>query len=193
MFLAADRVTEIGMLPQAMQLAASSSLTTDPTTSENLASTLRAQVATIRSGVQLVTRPNTIPNYTLTSTNAPLPVSIRNTLRVAVYVDIRCDAVGGILGFSADTIHSQRIGAGQTIQVRVPTHLDRTGSIEVEVSISTPAGLSLGPPALFKVRSTALGTVGVVITTVAAVVLLAALLVRVIRRFRSREPKTPQS
>jgi hypothetical protein len=180
------------MLPQAMQLAASSSLISDPTTSAKLAGMLRSQLVTIRDGVQLVTS-HTIPHYTLTSTNSPLPVSIRNTLAVAVSIDIECDAVGGILGFSADTVHGQRIDPGQTVQVRVPTHFDRTGSIEVEVRISTPSGLALGRPTLYKVRSTALGTIGVVITTVAAIVLLAALLIRFVSRFRSREPKNPQS
>jgi hypothetical protein len=191
MFRAADRAAELGTLPQAMQLAASSSLSSDPTLSGLYATQLRNQVNAIRTAVRLITPRS--ERYTLTSNNSPLPISITNRLTVPVFVDIDCAAVGGILGFSADPVHNHQIGPGQTVQVPVPTHFARTGNIEVQVSLSTPNQLPLGQPIQLKVRSTALGTIGVVITTVAAVVLLVALLVRVIRRVRARDPKTSTS
>jgi len=68
--------------------------------------------------------------------------------------------------------------------------------IKIAVTVRTPDGLKLGRSMQLTVRSTALGTIGVVITIVAGCVLALALLVRFTRRMRGRnhpEPKGPDS
>ena len=184
LFLDADRANEIGSLPTAVQLAASSSLVPDATATINYATRLDAVISDLRNGVHLVT-PAT-RRYTLTSTNSSIPITIENTFAVPAQVNISADAVGGVPGFYAKPIVSRVIRAHSTVQVRLPTHFDRTGRIEINVYLSTPTDLPLGDPITLSVRSTALGTIGVVITAVAGVVLVIALLVRAIRRWQQR-------
>ena len=64
----------------------------------------------------------------------------------------------------------------------------RTGRFEVQASLLTPAGSALGNPINLDVRSTALGSVGVIITVAAGVLLAIMLLLRLIRRIRRGGP-----
>ena len=189
LFSDADRQDEIGMLPTAAQLAASSSLLADPDSAAQFAGRVQAVVAGFRNGVHLVQRVKGTYTYTLTSTKSSIPITIANDLAVPVQVSLSASAVGGLSGFAATPIPSKAIAAHTTIQVRLPTHFDRTGRIEVQVTLATPAALELGSPVQLSVRSTALGTIGVVITTVAGVVLVVALLVRVAGRVRRERRK----
>ena len=193
LFLDADRQAALGSIPTAAQLAASSSLVSEPQQSVLYSNRLVAIFSAYRHGVYLVQpnikRGDTFYTYTLTSTNSSLPVTIANDLAIPVKVDVSGDALGGVSGFTATAIQSKQIAPHSTVQVRLPTHFDRTGRIEVEVSLETPSGLQLGDPIQLHVRSTALGTVGIVITAVAGVVLVGALLVRALRRLRKRRRK----
>ena len=190
LFLDADREAQVGALPTAAQLAASSSLLQDSTAAASYAGKVQALVVALRTGVHLV-KP-TKGEYTLTSTNSSIPITIANDLAVPVQVDVTASATGGLSGFAATPIESKTIAARSTIQVRLPTHFDRTGRLEVQVTLSTPAALALGDPIQLSVRSTALGTIGIVITAVAGVVLVVALLVRVVGRVRrERRKKAP--
>lgn len=189
LFFDEDRQAEIGALPTASQLAASSSLVTNPDQTVLYSNRLRIVVSNIRNGVHLViARKNSSAtgSYTLTSTNSKLPITIANDLGVRVQVNVTASAVGGVPGFAATPIESKTIAAHSTVQVRLPTHFDRTGRIEIQVRLSTPTNLTLGEPIKLSVRSTALGTIGVVITAVAAVVLFGALFVRAAARLRRR-------
>ena len=182
LFSATDRTSELGTIPTAAQLAASCSLIPDTTAAVGYAARLRSVVEGYRSGVRLVEPARGY--YTLTSTRSSIPITIANDLGVPVYVNVSGFATGGLSGFSATPIESREIPAHTTIQVRMQTHFERTGRIEVEVNLSTPASLTLGEPILLTVRSTALGTIGIVITAVAGVVLVIALCARVWRRVR---------
>jgi hypothetical protein len=73
----------------------------------------------------------------------------------------------------------------------VPTHVDRVGLIPIAVSLRTPDGLKLGKSMPLTIRSTALGTIGVVITIVAGCVLALALIIRFTRRMRARGRAQP--
>ncbi len=140
-------------------------------------------VRRLRDEVQLVP-PLTGGNYTLASKNSKLPVTITNDLDVDVEVVV---GMTGLEGFSADPV-TRVVPANSTVQVRVPTHVDRVGVFPVQVTLSTKDGLLLSKPLQLTVHSTALGTIGIVITVVAAIVLVAALLIRFIRRMRHRGP-----
>lgn len=190
LFFDADRTVQIGSLPTASQLAASSSAVLAGTTVD-YSNQLREIVSSIRDGVHLVSPAQ--GRYTLTSTNSSLPITITNGQPVSVQVDVAASAVGGVPGFAATPLKVRTIAARSTVQVRLPTHFDRTGRIQVQVRLSTPSGLTLGSPITLDVRSTALGTVGVVITAVAGVVLVIALLVRAIRRLRARSRQQPKA
>jgi hypothetical protein len=176
-----DAAINLGPMPIAMQRAESSAWEeTDPQGSLHASRALQKRVHALINGVHIV-RPSN-GTYTLTSSNSPLPIAITNTLNVTVAVRVSLNAVGGVPGFTADRIRTQTIPAHTTIQVRIPTHIERTGRIKVRASLSTLGDLTIGRSITLSVHSNALGTVGVVITVVAGVVLVVALLVRLGRR-----------
>jgi hypothetical protein len=177
---AADRQTYLGTVPIAIQRAQSTTLLSDSTHSVAFARRLATSVRALRGSVVLV-RPSN-GTYTLPSSNSRLPVTISNRLAATVQVVVTASSLPG---FSADAI-TRTIAPSSTVQVRVPTHVDRVGRFEVRVFLATPDGLSMSNPITLTVHSTALGTIGVVITVVAGVVLAAALLIRFVRRMRRR-------
>jgi hypothetical protein len=176
-------------LPIATLRTESTELLAVPGLTHTYSTSLAHYVRRLRNRVVLVP-PLKGGNYTLASKNSKLPVTITNRLGADVKVVI---GMTGAVGFSADPV-SKTVPANSTVQVRVPTHVDRVGLFYVQVTLSTPDGLLLSSPLQLTVHSTALGTIGIVITVVAAIVLLAALLIRFIRRMRHRgAPDAPVS
>jgi hypothetical protein len=191
---ASDTTRLLGPLPAAVQRTASSGLVGHSRLSIEESQALARQVRGLLDGVSLVEPAN--GTYTVTANDSSVPVTIKNTNAVPVRVRVRAHAANGLPGFTADRIAVRQIPAGSSEQVNLPTHIARTGRIEVAVQLSTPRGLPLGAPLPLTVRSTALGTIGVVITTAAGIVLFVALLLRAItyvrRRNRPREhPRVP--
>jgi hypothetical protein len=186
---AAGRTAFLGNLPTGVQRAESSSLLAEPKLSVAYSRRLADLVLHLRDGVVLV-RPSN-GTYTLPSRDSRLPITIANRLAARVTVVV---SVASTPGFNADPV-KRTIDANSTVQVRVPTRVDRVGRFEVQVSLSTTDGLAISSPLSLSVHSTALGTVGVVITIIAAAVLGAALLIRFIRRMRrrGRPPTTPST
>jgi hypothetical protein len=174
-------------LPIALLRTESTGLLAVPGLTRTYSMSLAHYVRRLRNRVVLVP-PLKGGNYTLASKNSKLPVTITNRLGADVNVVI---GMTGADGFSAAPV-SKAVPANSTVQVRVPTHVDRVGLFYVQVTLSTPDGLLLSSPLQLTVHSTALGTIGIVITVVAAIVLLAALLIRFIRRMRRRgQPDEP--
>ena len=180
----ADSAALLGPIPAAVQRTASSALLADPQLSVSGSSRLRNRIKSLRDGVHLVTPANGA--YTLTSSNSPLPITITNRLAVQVKVRMSAVAADGVPGFGAGPIATQTIAPGATEQVKIPAQVDRTGRFLVRVDLTTPNGLPLGSPITLSVRNTALGTVGVAITTAAGIVLILALIVRAIGYLRRR-------
>lgn len=178
----------LATLPIAMQRTESTSLLLDdPQASTTDAQRLERRIRLgIRAKVHLVEPSDGA--YTLTSRNSQLPITVVNQLPIEVQVQVH--VIPSVPGLSAPP-RRERIKANSKIQLRIPTHSDRVGRIVVHVTLSTPAGLSLGRPIRLTVRSTALGTVGVLITVAAGIVLALALLVRLVRRLRRRRRPPP--
>lgn len=194
MLSASDAARLLGPLPAAVQRTASSGLVGHSRLSIAESQALVTQIRGLLAGVSLVEPAN--GTYTVTANDSSVPVTIKNSNAVAVRVRVRAHAANGLPGFTADRIAVRQIPAGSSEQVNLPTHVARTGRIEVAVQLSTPRGLPLGAPLPLTLRSTALGTIGVVITTAAGIVLFVALLLRAIgyvrRRNQPREhPRVP--
>lgn len=179
----------LGDVDAAAQRCASSELLTEPALSIQCSQSVANKVAGVRNAVY-VARPSGGGQYTLASKNSRLPITIVNHLPAAVRVRVSVRTVNGVPGFSAPDVE-RTIDANSTVQLRVPTHVNRVGRIDVEATLSTPDGISLGGTVRLTVHSTALGTIGVIITIVAALVLLIALLVRLIRRLRRGRHPAP--
>jgi hypothetical protein len=177
-----DAQTQLGGLRAAVQRCESTGLLPYPTETLQRAQLLRGIVRNVRNGVTLVAP--AASTYTLTSNDANLPITIRNRLDQDVQVRISTTQPDGFSASDLDRLHT--IPAGSRVDVRVPTHVDRVGLIKISVSLHSPSGLKLGRSLPLTVRSTALGTIGIVITVVAGCVLMLALIVRFIRRLRAR-------
>jgi hypothetical protein len=138
------------------------------------------------SGVRIV-QPSS-RSYTLASNNSPLPITIDNELPYAVNVQISINTIPPKLpGFSTSRIGVQHVDSKQKRTVKIPTTIERSGRIRITAVLLPPNGTKqLGGTQELTVRSTALGTVGVIITITAGIALALALLVRFGRRLRSR-------
>ena len=151
-----------------------------------LADRLRRQVSTVLTEVHIV-RPEPgkgAYNYTLASTNSPLPITIDNSSQYRAFVHITVATTGGLPGLTATDL-DESIAPDSKQTFRVPAHVQRSGRIALTATLTTAGGdYVLGSRVQLSVHSTVFGTVGVVITVVAALVLLLALLLRYIRRIQ---------
>jgi hypothetical protein len=181
-----DATTLLGSLPAAVQRAESTAWRTDVDGVTTFDVRLNQKVFAIESGVQ-ISKPSG-GTYTLASRNAPLPLVIVNRLNVPVSVRVRVTSTNGLPGFTAGQVASQAIAPQQRLTLHIPTHVERTGRFVVQAALYTPSGEQIGAPVYLSVHSTALGTIGVIITIVAAGVLALALLVRLVRRLRHPTP-----
>ncbi len=175
--------------PAAIQRSECTSLISDPTVAFSMAHRLQQIIHRTRRAVYIV--PPSVGTYTLTSKNSQLPITVVNKLNADVDVEISLQTVDGESGLTAKSFE-QTIKANSKEQVKLATHVDRVGLIKVNVSISTTGGLSLGTTIHLSVRSTALGTIGVIITVLAGILLVVAVAIRQIRRLRNRTPREPE-
>jgi hypothetical protein len=172
-------------LPAAIQRTQSAGWATDPAAGYRSAAQVRKLVVGWQTSV-FIARPAN-GSYTLASSSSPLFVTVVNTLTVPVRVKVSLTTANGVIGFRADDIGTQEIPAHQRSPLRIPVHVQRPGRFTLFASVTTPDGAPLGTPLTLGIRSTALGAIGVIITVVAGVVLVIALVVRVTRRRRLRE------
>jgi Family of unknown function (DUF6049) len=181
-------------LPVAQQRAESSAWAQrDAASSAEAAANARAlndQIDSIENGVQIV-RPSS-GSYTLGSESSKLPITVDNKLPypVTIRISITTD-VNGLPGFSAKDVGVQAVDSNQKRTLTVPTKTTRVGRIKVHAALLTPNGVTLGDSVPLTLRSTFLGKIGVVITIVAGVVLVLALLIRAGRRLRRRRRPAP--
>jgi hypothetical protein len=187
----ADVQTVIGGLPAAIQRAASAAWIVDPARGIDFAGRLDGLVGAIQRGVY-ISRPSS-GTYTLASNDAPLPITVVNTMPVDVHIRVRVTTANDVSGFHADDTRVVTIprAASPTSPTRdtlkIPTRVQRAGTFRVNAVLLTPDGVALGSSVPLSIHSTALGAVGVIITAVAVGVLVLALAIRVVRRIRSRK------
>ncbi|MFN2561284.1 MAG: DUF6049 family protein [Jatrophihabitans sp.] len=185
----------LASLPVAIQRAASSAWRQKDAASAAAAAQfargVSRQIDSIENGVQII-RPSS-GSYTLASESSPLPITVDNKLPypVTIRISITTD-VNGLPGFSTKDIGLESVDSNQKRTLKVPTTTVRKGRIKVHVALLTPNGVTLGESVPLTVRSTVLGLVGVVITIVAGVVLVLALLIRVGRQMRGRRRTSSQ-
>jgi hypothetical protein len=179
----------VAPFPAAVQRCQSSSLLGDRARALEMARRLARIVDRTRSAVR-IQKPFSNGTYTLTSENSKLPITVVNTLPFVVDVKISVrtkDDVPGLTAGDEDKVFI--IKANSKVQEHIPTRVDHVGKIIVFVTIHTRTGTLLGKPIRLALRSTALGTIGVIITVVAAIVLALAVVVRTVRRLRQRKPE----
>ena len=159
-----------------------------PAAGQAFTSAILAQITRLEGRVSILAPPGT--HYTLSS-GAPLEVTVRNNLTVAVKIRIRVAALEGEQGFRANTLPLQTIAAGAQQQIKVPVHVERSGYFRIRITLLTPHNLQLQTSRTISVNSTALGAVALWITGVALGVLVLALVIRVVRRIAGRGRTKP--
>ena len=177
-----DSARLLAGFPAAVQRVESAGWRSDPATGLVFAASFEGIRNFLTGGVQII--PASRGSYTLASNDAPLFVTVRNTLPVAVRVRVVISTVGGVVGFHTDDVGVQVIPADDRRMIKLQAHVNRAGHFIVQASLRTPAGSPLGRPQRLSIYSKALGTIGVVITVVAVGVLFGVLVVRFAFRFR---------
>ena len=179
--LANPNADQLASYPDALRRAGSSAWRTDPRTGRIYAGRLQRQIAELRSQVTM-TAPSS-GNYTLTSSDSPLLVTVQNNLDVPVRVRVRMDVP---YGFEIRDPGEVEIQPGQKRSLRLTASVQRTGTFKVTGRLITPAQGTLGEEITLSVRSTAYGGLALGVTGMAFVVLVAAVVVRLVRRLRAR-------
>jgi uncharacterized protein DUF6049 len=149
---------------------------------------LRSTVAALRNQVSLVAPAD--GTYSLASNDAPLVLTVQNGFPFAVDVRLQLSARGNV-GLSTDDIGVTRLQPQSRTTVRVPAHVRQSGGFTVTAALTTPAGGPLGAPVQLQVKSTAYGTVTLVITVGAAVLLGLLFLRRLVRFLLKRRRGAP--
>jgi hypothetical protein len=108
--------------------------------------------------------------YSLASSDAPLVLTVRNDLPIAV--EVRLDVrIRGTRGLSIADIGPQILAPGQRTTLQVPTQVRQSGGFAVTAQLTTPSGGPLGDRISLQVKSTAYGPISLIITIGAAVLL----------------------
>lgn len=181
----ADRL--MGPYDRALQRAASSAWRDDQDAGRRFTASLDQQIAKMRSGVHIV-KPSGSGVYNLASSNSPLFLTVANDLDDPVRIKLRITS-RGTPGFTTTDIGEQVIQARTRRTIQVPTTVQRSGLFVVDALLTTPGGQPLGDggePVQLKVRSTAYGIIGLVITGSAMVLFLLLAIRRLVLRARRR-------
>jgi hypothetical protein len=150
----------------------------DPQGFRLAATELLATLERLRSRVTLLAPAD--GTYSLASSDAPLVLTVRNDLPFAVQVllDLR---VRGTRGLSIGDIGPQTLAPGERTTLQVPTEVQQSGGFAVTAELTTPSGGPLGNRVTMQVKSTAYGSISLLITIGAAALLGLLFLRRLIR------------
>jgi hypothetical protein len=164
---------------------------TDPEGFRNAATDVRSALDRLRSRVTLLAPAD--GTYSLGSSEAPLVLTVRNDLPVAIQVRLEVSA-RGTRGLSIGDIGVQTLAPGQRTTLQVPTEVRQSGGFAVTAQLTTPDGEPLGDRIQLQVKSTAYGSISLLIT-VGAATLLGLLFLRrlvnfVLRRRRAAAAAT---
>ncbi|TFV72879.1 hypothetical protein E4P39_15370 [Blastococcus sp. CT_GayMR19] len=135
--------------------------------------------------------------YSLASSDAPLVLTVQNDLPFAVEVLLRIQTRGGRGLFVAD-IGAQSLEPGERTTLQVDTEVRQSGGFAVTAELTTPGGALLGERIQMQVKSTAYGSISLIITFGAAALLGLLFLRRLVlfllrRRRAAAAPDLPET
>jgi len=171
----------LGPYGDAVRRSGSSAWRGSPAAGQAYVTVLLRQIEGLRSGVTMSS--SATGDYTLASSDSPLLITLDNRLGVPVSVRIKLTTPAG---FEIRDVGVQQIPAGGKRTVKVLASVQRTGMFTVKGQATTPDGGALGNETTLSVRSTAYGGLALGITGLAFLVLVAAVVVRLVRRLRAR-------
>jgi hypothetical protein len=193
-----DADTALAAYDAAISRTTSVAWRADPESFARAAGDLRSALDRLRSRVTLVAPAD--GTYSLGSSDAPLVLTVRNDLPIAVQVLLDV-STRGTRGLSISDIGVQTLAPGQRTTLQVPTEVRQSGGFAVSAQLTTPGGEPLGDRIQLQVKSTTYGSISLLIT-VGAAALLGLLFLRrlvnfVLRRRRAAgaaaaEPGAPE-
>jgi hypothetical protein len=160
----------------------------EPEDFRSSASGLRTAVGRLLDRVSLLAPAD--GTYSLASRDAPLPLTVQNDLpfsvsvQVALGSDTRSIAIGDI--------GPQTLAPGERQTLEVPTEVRQSGTFSVSAALTTPGGTPLGKTVRLQVKSTAYGTISLLITFGAAGLLGLLFLRRLVRFLIRRRRAAPE-
>jgi hypothetical protein len=181
-----DAASALASYDAAIARATSTAWRADPEGFRDGAGALRSALDRLRGRVTLLAPAD--GTYSLASSDAPLVLTVRNDLPVAVKVllEIR---TRGTRGLSISDIGIQTLAPGQRMTLQIPTQVRQSGGFAVTAQLTTPDGSPLGDEIHLQVKSTAYGSISLFITIGAAALLgllfLRRLVTFVLRRRRA--------
>ena len=163
-----DAATAMQAYDAAVARATSVAWAADPAGFRGAAHAVRSALERLRGQVTLLAPAD--GTYSLGSSDAPLVLTVRNDLPVAVQVLLDIKA-RGTRGLSITDIGAQTLAPGQRTTLQVPTQVRQSGGFAVTAQLTTPSGGPLGDRISLQVKSTAYGSISLIITIGAAVLL----------------------
>lgn len=187
-----DPATALQSYDAAIARASSVAWTADSGGFRSSARALRSALEHLRGRVTLVAPAD--GTYSLGSSDAPLVLTVRNDLPVAVRVLLQVHT-RGTRGLSIGDIGAQTLAPGQRTTLQVPTQVRQSGGFAVTAQLTTPSGAPLGDQISLQVKSTAYGKISLLIT-IGAAALLGLLFLRRLVNFilrRRRAAANPEA
>jgi hypothetical protein len=152
----------------AISRAVSATRRDEPEDFREVAAGLRTMLDRVLSQVTLLSPAD--GTYSLGSSDAPLVLTVRNDLPVTVEVRLEVRARGS-RGLSIGDIGPQILAPGQRSTLEVPTEVRQSGGFAVRARLITPGGRPLGDEISMQVKSTTYGSISLIITAGAAILL----------------------
>jgi hypothetical protein len=189
-----DPDTALASYDAAVSRTVSAAWRTDPEGFRAAAAGLRAAMDRMRARVTLLAPAD--GTYSLASSDAPLVLTVQNDLPFAVEVLLRIQTRGS-RGLSVGDIGTQSLAPRERTTLQVPTVLRQSGGFAVTAELTTPGGQLLGERVEMQVKSTAYGSISLLITFGAAALLGLLFLRRLVlfllrRRRAARAPALPE-
>lgn len=163
-----DADTALQAYDAATSRATSVAWRTDPEGFRGGAQSLRAAMERLRGKVTLLAPAD--GTYSLGSSDAPLVLTVRNDLPIAIDVKLEV-STRGTRGLSIADIGTQTLAPGQRTTLQVPTQVRQSGGFAVSAQLTTPDGGPLGDRISLQVKSTAYGSISLMITIGSALLL----------------------
>ena len=178
----ADPAVLLNALDEGLQRVYSTAFRADPTAGQAIIDTVNSTIEDVRLGVRI----RTIGQYTLTSADSPLQISVANTLPYDVRLSLAITG-GDRTGLNVTQPGPAVIPAGRVLPFKIVNRVSRSGTFTVAAVLLTGDGADWTPtPTRLTISSSAYGVVTVVIIIVAGVVLLLMVSLRLRQRLRAR-------
>jgi hypothetical protein len=164
----------------ALQRLLSSAYRGDVQARQTALSAIRTKLQGQMNQVSITTHPGSF--ITLTSHRGTLPITIFNRLDTPVHVVLKVDANSRLGLVNGGRTKVPPIPANTSVSVTVRATAKTSGVFPLEVRLLTPGLRPYGGTVQLYVRSTAYGTITLVITAAATIALLIAVAIRLTRR-----------